>query len=222
MNYVWDGASRNSFLQASHRSRYLKCDGLINLPPPQTPLYAIQYATYANYPVYLTPSESLAVIAAPRRFYLATVAELDHVFEAANHQTKPRSKKAAEPKIKTLPFLWTDELAEGGSEMADELIGLSEATDVKALYKEIVRRCRPGVLPATFAAAELYEIIPRPSSPERGKPLGTKSDEPASAPSRRGGFLKRGRGGRRGRGRGQGKSPAGESSIVESEEVVDE
>jgi hypothetical protein len=208
MKYSWTDSSRANFLNTSHRSRYLTCDGLINPPLGHTPLYAIQYVPSPNYPVYITPAESLIVLATPSTFYLATSSQLKEVVGLWPKTKRPPTGPDAHMRLNTTPYLFKEMSSEqtkknGVAELCNEMRQF-EVPDIEALYDAIVAWCKPEKIMATFIARGLRETIPRPSTPEPGVTLGTPLNpiysaneetvnESSNPPSRRGGRLQRGR-----------------------------
>lgn len=177
MNYVWDAASRSTFLASSHRSRYLNSDGLISIPPNTTPLYAIQFASASNYPLYATETDSLVILATESAPFLLSCTE------AVEAMGRWPSKKAtsfpdAGSRLAGARELWKDEKG-----AVAKILEEFKMVDMESLYEAVVARCRPGELSATFDAEEFRSsILPRPSAPEAGIPLGPSSD-PSDPPA---------------------------------------
>jgi hypothetical protein len=205
MNYIWSDTSRANFFKSSHRSQYLACDGLINPPANNTPLYAIQYAAHATYAVYATSAESLIVFATPSTFYVGTSSELEEVIGL--WPKKKRALVSLDPHVRlnTTPSLWQQSALEKADQNGKQIYDAMQdfkVEDVKALYDEIIQQCRPGGIRSTFTADELRQTIPRPVAPEAGIPLGTPFNsslastesipESSNPPSRQGGRLQRG------------------------------
>lgn len=172
MNFVWDETTRDSYLATSHRSRHLKSDGFINPPPVQTPLYSIQYAANFKYPLYKTTAGSLIIVANATMFCIGTDAEIEAIVGPW-----PRSKKQpqgvdSDRRLDTATYFWRG--ASKGSDVAAkaalEELGVS---NIKLVYDEIVRKCRPSDMAASFTCRELHHLLPRPVKPEVGLPLGT-------------------------------------------------
>lgn len=213
MRYVWSDTTRANFLQTSHRSRYLLCDGLINPPADHTPLYAIQYATSAKFAVFVTSGESIIVFAATSKFYLGTRSALGDAIGLWPKNKRRASGMDTHARLATVPYLWDEEeesqcLPGSGGGNADINNPLQEfqVPDLDTLYHTITQLCGVGGISSTFTAAALRLTIPRPSAPEAGIPLGvpyglsepttTMVLDSSNPASRQGGRL--GRGGRAG------------------------
>lgn len=201
MNFIWDDTSRVRFFATSHRSRYLKCDGQLNLPNDATPIYAIQYAASRLYPLYATPTDSMVVLATPTTLYLASISDFDRLVGRWSAKRPPACGNP-DSRFSTTPFIWDGAKDQGQTELQHTMRQSFEVHDFGTLYEEIVQRCTPAVMAATFTARELKSSIPRPENPEPGMALGTPlqilggnddSEESSNAKSRRGGTLQRGR-----------------------------
>ena len=201
MNVVWTSQSTSNFRRASHRSRYLTCDGLTTPPVDNAPLYAMQYIAHSRYPVFATPRDTHIVFATSSTLHLVRTSQWKDVVGL---------QSAANGKFNTVPFLWTNPAA-GSPKKAYETETRSKMTQfelqsVEALYDEIVARCRFGAMPSTFTAYELRQTLVRPPSPATGIALGTPLEfgrddqlttvDSSNPPSRRRNYLRRGRAGR--------------------------
>ncbi len=158
-----------TFFDTSHRSRYLLCDGLVNPPPSDTLLYAIQYAPGKTYPVYSMPTGSLVVLASASAFYLARSSTLEKVIGL---WSKKRKATGADPELRlnTTPYIWDDPTSKKTASLSQFRV-----PDMSALYDQIVDQCSPhsgpGLAP-TFTVDGFWQTIPRPLSPESGIALG--------------------------------------------------
>ena len=199
MQYRWTDASRTTFFDTSHRSRYLLCDGLINPPPSDTLLYAIQYANQKTYPIYSMPTDSLIVLASPSAFYLARSSTFEKIIGLWSGRNKP---KDADPqfRLNPTPYIWDDP----ASTQAERLSPF-RVSDMPTLYDRIVDQCTSG-LTSTFTMDGFWQMIPRPLTPKSGITLGTPlvsdyilNSHSSKPPTRRGRPLQRGRGGRKDR-----------------------
>ena len=201
MQYRWTDAARTNFFDTSHRSRYLLCDGLLNPPPSDTLLYAIQYATEKTYPIYSMPTESLVVLASASAFYLASSSTFERAIGLWSKRAKP---KGADPKFRlnTTPYIWDNAALKEA-----ERLNPFRVPDMPALYDQIIDQyashggSKTLAVAPTFTADRLWQTIPRPFSPESGIPLGTPlvsngiHNSHSSKPrTRRGRPLQRGRG----------------------------
>ena len=172
MRQTWTDKSRESFFEATYRSRYLICNGLINPPSPHTPLYAIQYVAGPKCPVYATQPESIVVLVNSSTYYLAKTSELETHVGLWPANKRPPQGADPEQRINTTPYIWNDD-------PADHAIALArfKIPGIEKLYEEIVKRCNPGNAPenlvSTFTAQEFRQIIPRPSGTNIGVALGT-------------------------------------------------
>ncbi|KAH0175063.1 hypothetical protein KCU67_g446, partial [Aureobasidium melanogenum] len=106
MDFVWDEISQAGFYESSHRSRYLKSDGQLNLPHDMTPMYGLQYTAHARYPLYLTSSESLVIMSSSDTLYLASTEELVGVI---GRWDKPSAPTCLRPdmRLNTAPYVWS-------------------------------------------------------------------------------------------------------------------
>ncbi|THX30721.1 hypothetical protein D6D10_08559 [Aureobasidium pullulans] len=146
MHYEWDKRDRSRFLQSTHRSRYLRSDGLVNLPPPETPLYAIQFVSAANYPLYSTSSSTLVLLETEQTVYLATTKELEEISDVYASSEKNLKEK----------------------------FNVLEVGSLKAVYRLVIEKCRPRNVPATYNAGEFQrDVIPRSTTQLGSIPLGT-------------------------------------------------
>jgi hypothetical protein len=222
MNYKWSEPARANFFNSSHRSRYLACDALINPPSDNIPLYAIQYAKHAQYALYATLDETLIVLATPTTFYLVTSSEMEQII---GHRRKGgRKLMGPDPgsRLDTAPYLWQQSALNNANQAQHKTYNKMQDyrhKNIKELHNGIIQKCRSEVMGSTLTAKELRQIIPRPSLPEAGIPLGTPLSsspllltemmrESSNPPSRQGGRLQRGgrtsRGPERGGGSGEG------------------
>jgi hypothetical protein len=172
MHYEWSDIDRNRFLESTHRSRYLRCDGLINLPFSEAPLYAIQFASAANYPLYATTPSTLVILETEHKFYLTTSLELETI---VGRWSKKRQPAFQDPhlRLNTMPYLWS---ATSNANEADlkESLELREAGTLEELYHLVVKRCRPDDVTSTYSSGEFqWNVIPRATSSYSGIPLGT-------------------------------------------------
>ena len=200
MRYNWPDGSRAAFFGTSHRSRYLLCDGLLNAPQGDISLYAIQYVPEKTYPVYVTSSESLIVLATSSTFYLIKTSTFERLIGKWPRKKMPPKGPDLALRINTTPYNWTDP-ASNKAEVLDRF----RMPNIEALYNAIVRMCSPQdgheTLTPTIAVDQFRQTIPKPYLPERGIALGLpfatdgiKTAESSKSPIKRGRPLSRGRG----------------------------
>lgn len=195
MDFIWDQPSRASFSAQNHRARWLRCNALINRPPAQTPLYALQYVDHARAPIYTTPVESLVIIATDEGFYLPSTVELEANSGRWDGRKSWRpSGPDPQHRLDTVPFLFDLHYRTTVETQAKyEALQAFSAQGIEDIYAEVMRRCKPvtGDLPPTMTASELASLIPRGPSPVCGSTLGallptSHSTALTEAPSRRG------------------------------------
>lgn len=203
MRFVWDETTRAAYLASSHRSRYLKSDGLLNPPADVTPLYCIQYAASSRYPLYVTSSHSLVVMATQDSLYLASTYELRTLVGTWSIDKRPPKCDRPDLRLNTTPYLWSkDGIKSEEAELRGTMNTQFRLSTVDELYEAILNRCNASTMAASMTALDLQRMIPRPTDPECGVPLGTPfgdtgcpDGEPtadsANPKSRRGGRLKR-------------------------------
>lgn len=195
MPFVWDGDTCDGFSKETQRGRYLKCSALINPPPPNTPLYAIQHIGHARAPVYGAITESLILLAAADAYYLMPTQEYGRVVGRWDKTYKPGGPDP-DWRLNQAPFMWKTPLDQAGI-IKWQGMQPSRLDTTEALYDRIVQSCRPdGGIPSTFTAAQLTFVIPRPGNPEPGvqlglTPEGTLNNTSAEPASRRGVSKKR-------------------------------
>ncbi|KAK1071483.1 hypothetical protein LTR74_003361 [Friedmanniomyces endolithicus] len=189
MDFTWGDGEYAEFIREPQRSRFLRCNALINPPPDPTPLYAVQVIAHWQSMAFVTPTPSLVLYATPSLYYLATTSELRHpdTIGAWSRAHKPRGPEP-EARLNTALCLWDDATRSESSDAQQRRAAMRdmEHTSLEALYDEIVRKCTPP-FPPSFEASELRQLIPRPSAPEPGTPLGSSNDlvyEPPAEPAR--------------------------------------
>jgi hypothetical protein len=183
MNYQWSKATRVNFYRSTHRSRYLACDGLINPPTDDVPLYAIQYASNAQYPLYTTRDETLIILATPTKYYLVTSLVMQQV---VGHRGKGRKLAGTDSmfRLDTAPYLWQAQaLANADEPQNDAYTEMQDykCKDIRDLYNQITDKCTSEIMGSTLTAKELRAMIPRPYSPEAGVPLGVPLRSPQAS-----------------------------------------
>lgn len=206
MDFVWDQQLQKGFLESSHRSRYLKCDGQINLPYGATPLYGIQYTANSRYALYVTSSPSFVVLATQSTIYLASTSELDILIGRWPTKKSKPSGPSPELRLNTAAYMWftgTDKVKMNTTErqIQESMAQMHEVGNVMGLYDRIINICTSGNMKPTFTADQVRDMAPRPEQPETGIPLGTPLqisnpsddviDGSSNPPSRRGGRLSR-------------------------------
>ncbi|GAB7349834.1 hypothetical protein MBLNU459_g0540t1 [Dothideomycetes sp. NU459] len=204
MDYVWSEDSYAAFLDTPHRNRYLICDAIMNPPPEDTPLYAVQYVSYKTCPVYVTAQDSLVLFTTDSCFYLAKTSELDSPAVLGRWRSR-RAPSGPDPTLRlaTCPYLWDgsetaveEEVEHSPRAWAEEKAAMEpyRISSLEQLYYRFVRLCRAGGIASTFDARHLRSVIPRPRSPEPGVALGTPLGEGrdfSDPPTSRGTTLKR-------------------------------
>lgn len=185
MDFVWNESTRNDFLANSHRARYLRSSAIINPPRPVTPLFAIQFAAFNNVPLYLTPHESLIILAPSSGYYLLSTSDATRICAT----TPVRNADLATPtrRLRIPPGLWTDSPSLATTGFDPYWI---EAASLHSLYQSICRMTVHGNVAPNWTAADLRSIIRRPTDPEPGVGLGTSVnctgiERAAEPPSRR-------------------------------------
>lgn len=166
MRYPWDERSSANFYSSAHRARYLLSNALLNLPPRDAPLYAIQYATFSNFPIYRTKPPSLVILATPSACYLCTTQELEDIVGRKQKCKGPDP----EQRIEMPRHLFDKEHSDMRRIAAFREMAVASHED---LYNAIRRRCgKQGDVNATFTAGELMDnVVPRPSSPASAQSL---------------------------------------------------
>lgn len=175
----------------------MACDGLLNLPKDETPVYALQYAARSSYPIYATGRESLIVLAGSSKYFLARSSEWKMLLGINPRATGPDRGSKIHTKLLSI---W-DEGSEQSSYVSKGKISLArsqcyELGSLEAVYEKIVMTCAPAALPSTWKAYEVCQMIPRPLTPEPGTALGPMPGEQgrlANPPSRREHRRRRGR-----------------------------
>ena len=197
VNYVWDTEARTAFYNSTQRSRYLESDGLVSLPFAGAPLYAIQFASASNYPLYATNSETIVILATEEAFHLTTSKSLEKV---AGKWNKARLPAFQDPglRLNTIPYLWQKDVDAADMERR-RILDSFRVGDIEELYHGIVNLCRPARVAASFTVAEFQDrSIPRPTQTSSEVGSGTEalgaSDtvfNSSNAHSRRGGKYKK-------------------------------
>lgn len=190
MDYEWSESSRAAFYGESHRARYLRSSALCSLPPPDTPLYAVQYVIQRT-PVYLTTLPSLVLFAAENHYYLATTTELGEILGL--DRKEPR-------KLNSANWLWDRSSLDKGKDKdkdnrkhKDARMSAFKHDSLELAHVAITQYRRSG-LSETFTAGDLYLRIPRPGSNAAavGRGLGTLvSSDPPTRSGERHRFKKR-------------------------------
>ena len=174
MDFVWTETARSIFFKTTQRSRFLACNGILNPPTPDVPLYAIQYVTDARYPIYTTEPDSLIVLATPlATFCLATTVLKDLVGGWSPHK-RPPTGPDPRARIETMPYLWMDprERVEWENGLCERLKP-HHISNVEDLYAKIVATCSPEHLASTYTSGNLQACLPTAKDPEPGIKLGT-------------------------------------------------
>ncbi|KAK5703519.1 hypothetical protein LTR17_022031 [Elasticomyces elasticus] len=180
MKYAWTDADRNRFFDDPHRSRYLKASLLMNPPPSGTPLYAIQYASARNAPVYATSLPSLVLLAGQTGYHLTTTTALE--------ETEGRSK---DHKLKKPASIWQairndrvhGDMVGDTRRPRHATIGQHTAMSLEEIVLAVEQRTGIAALQPTYSVAYLLaQVVPRARSDMSiGIPLGSGlSAEPVS------------------------------------------
>lgn len=154
MHYTWDARSISAFQCTSHRSRYLACDGLINLPSGDIPLYSLQHIPRAAYTIYAPETSILAVIAGPSCFFLTDTTHLERLVGLSKTKAGGNLRK-----LNTLRSIWKTSQS-NASQLVSHLTPYA-ADSVESLYEAIIASCKPGGIATTMSARELQSAIPR-------------------------------------------------------------
>jgi len=205
MDFVWDEQLQKGFVESSHRSRYLKCDGQINLPHGATPLYGIQHVANPRYALYVTSPQSLVIVATDRTLYLASTSELEDLFGRWPAKKPKPVGPSPELRLNTTPYLWSPEgeetrLSTTERHIYETMHQRFEVGNVESLYDRMIEIRRTEKVMPNLTANQIRGMAPRARSPEPGVPLGmplqvVKSSNEvhtsSNPPSRRGGRLTR-------------------------------
>ena len=169
VDFDWSDLARENFSQSSHRSRYLNCDGQLNRPDDETPIYAIQCLSHKKAASYATDPPSLVLLANRSTFYLASTEDMQRA--VGRWPKSKRQPKGPDPELRfnTTPYIW-----ETLEQKEVNPLRAFQVGDIQALYWNIVRTCKEKTLPHTFLSKDLLAILPRPVCPEAGMPLGTQ------------------------------------------------
>jgi hypothetical protein len=172
MRYTWSKHGQDSYFQNTHRTRYLASDFQLNSPPRPTPIYCIQSASDARYPLFTTPHTSFIMLRT-NPLYFGSVADMGPIIG-------PPSRRRGGPdpglRLGQVSHLWNEQLS--GS-LAARFERFSHAS-LRSLYEAVLDTARG---PASFTSGDLLDLLPRPVHPEIGTAIGTN---PSVAPSRLG------------------------------------
>lgn len=208
MRRGWTAEARRCFFETGHRTRYLHCDGLLGIPDNDTPLYAIQHVFHVRGTSFPTAPPSLVVLTNRSAIYLASTEDWKRLINTRSI-IRNRSAEGSDlgVRLKMPPVLWKDSPSTKLQRFTQLII-----TSTEELYHRIVEECTCAGLRPTFTALELRRRIPRPAMPDRGIDLGvplppvnevedvrdSETHDYSGPKSRRGRYLARGRGDKRG------------------------
>ena len=108
MDYAWTSDSRECFHQTSHRSRYLNCDAISNLPPDPTPLYRIQFHYHPAKALFNIPA-SVSVVQTDVALYCTSDSQLLQavgMWARRDHQHKKPRGADGHMRLNQIPYLW--------------------------------------------------------------------------------------------------------------------
>jgi len=178
MRYTWSSQGQEAFFQSPHRSRYVACDFLLNPPPDPTPLYCIQVASHARYPLYTTAHTSFVLLRS-NPLYFCTVQDLERVI--GRPKRLPKGTDSAD-RLAQVNGIWE-------TPSTDPQLQADAHTDLQSLYNAIVTACAPSTASFSMTSGALLDLLPRASRPVTGTTLGRGT---LAARSRIGGRLYRG------------------------------
>ncbi|CAO1601258.1 hypothetical protein XANCAGTX0491_004924 [Xanthoria calcicola] len=174
-DYRWTDAAVTAFFETSHRSRYLACNGLINLGARDDAVYPIQYICDARMPLYATSPATLVVFANSKSFYIGDSPTIEQLVGLWSQKTRPKDPDLP-LRLDRTPYLWK-ETSQGQTHTLSRLA----VPGIEQLYHRIVQYCNStpgrndGISPVTVQ--KLRATFPRPPSSELGIPLGVPLPE---------------------------------------------
>ncbi|CAO2652461.1 Nn.00g007440.m01.CDS01 [Neocucurbitaria sp. VM-36] len=161
MRYTWSKKGQENFLHSPHRLRYMACNFQINPPSAATPLYCIQVASGSRYQLYSTPHTSFIVLRS-NPLYFGSVDEMEGII---GRPKRPPKGPDPSQRLGQVYGLWD-------KQPIDARLEPYSYKSLKGLYDVIINTCHPSASASSMTSAELWKLLPRPSSPEMGMTLG--------------------------------------------------